>query len=189
MNNDYYKTKESVEEYIHLAKDVNGQPLITRLSDFLPQNSLLLEIGSGPGTDYQILQKNYTVVGSDYSDEFLNRLRAIHQNNEFLLLDATTLNTDKKFDGIYSNKVLQHLTDEQLRKSIQRQVNILHQDGIICHSFWKGEGDEIFKGLLVNYQNNDSIRKLFEDDFDTLLLEEYKEFEDGDSIVFIGKKK
>lgn len=189
MKDQYYKTKESVEEYIKLAKDVHGGQLIKKLHNYLPSNSLLLEIGSGPGTDFKILKKEYRVVGSDFSSEFLNRLISNNVKDEFLHLDAITLRTDKKFDGIYSNKVLQHLSDEEVRKSILRQVDLLNANGIICHSFWKGEGDEIFKGLLVNYQTNESVRMLFQPYFEILLLEEYQEFEDGDSLLFIGKKK
>ncbi|MDF9798216.1 cyclopropane fatty-acyl-phospholipid synthase-like methyltransferase [Catalinimonas alkaloidigena] len=189
MDNNYYKTKASVEEYIRLANDVDGSELIRKLNIYLPSNSLLLEIGSGPGTDFQILKKNYRVVGSDYSTEFLSRLVNHNTKDEFLHLDAITLETDKKFDGMYSNKVLQHLTNEELRKSILRQVDILNFNGIICHSFWKGEGDEVFKGLYVNYQTDESLRLLFEDYFEILLLKEYKEFEYGDSLLLIGKKK
>jgi cyclopropane fatty-acyl-phospholipid synthase-like methyltransferase len=189
MNGNYYKTKESVEEYIKLAKDVNGGELIRKLKEFMPPNVLLLEIGSGPGTDFQILKKDYRVVGSDYSAEFLNRLISNNTDDEFLNLDAITLNTEKKFDGIYSNKVLQHLSNEELKKSIRRQVDILNPNGIVCHSFWKGKGDEVFKGLLVNYQTDESLRILFEDYFELLTLEEYNEFEDGDSLLLIGKKK
>ena len=36
MTAGYYKTKESVEEYIKLAKDVNGGELIEKLKKFLP---------------------------------------------------------------------------------------------------------------------------------------------------------
>lgn len=189
MSKNYYQTKESVEEYISLAKDVDGRLLIEKLNAYLPHNSSLLEIGSGPGTDFQILKAAYKVVGSDYSNEFLLRLTANNKNGEFLLLNAITLETDKKFDGIYSNKVLQHLSNDELRKSIRRQLAVLNRNGIVCHSFWKGEGDETFKGLLVNYQTDASLRELFGDCFEVLVLEEYKEFEEGDSVLFIGKKK
>ena len=64
MNGEYYKTKESVEEYIKLAKDVNGRQLIEKLEQILIANSILLEIGSGPGTDWKILNESYNVVGS-----------------------------------------------------------------------------------------------------------------------------
>ena len=189
MSNNYYKNNESVEEYIRLAKGYDGAELIKKLNKFLPSKSRLLEIGSGPGTDFQILKKNYSVVGSDFSKEFINRLVVNNPNDIFLQLDASTLLTDMKFDGIYSNKVLQHLTDDEIRNSILRQIDLLNENGIICHSFWKGEGDEIFKGLLVNYQTEKSLRILFENGFEILTIEEYNEFEDGDSLVLIARKK
>lgn len=189
MAENYYKTKESVDEYIKLAKDADGKPLIEKLKKYVLPNSRLLELGSGPGADFQLLKKDFRVVGSDYSAEFLKRLKAQNTTDGFLLLDAKTLETDLKFDGIYSNKVLQHLTDGELKKSIKRQTELLNPNGIICHSFWKGEGDETFNGLLVNYQSDTSLRSLFEGHFEILLLEEYKEFEQKDSILLIGKKK
>lgn len=189
MAQDYYKTKESVEEYIELAKDVNGIGLIEKLKDFLTPNSSLLELGSGPGTDWKILNERFNVIGSDNSQEFLTHLRTNNPHGSFLNLDAITLNTEEKFDGIYSNKVLHHLTDEELSSSITRQAALLNSNGIICHSFWKGEGSEIFKGLFVNYHTEQALRSYFESYFEILLIEAYNEFEDNDSLFLIGKKK
>ncbi len=189
MDEEYYKTKESVEEYIELAKDVNGAELIEKLKQVLPLNSTLLEIGSGPGSDWEILNESYNVTGSDNSSEFLNHLIAKYPNGEFLNLDAITLNTTKTFDGIYSNKVLHHLKDNELADSIKRQSEILNTNGIICHSFWKGEDFEIFKGLFVNYHNEKNLNDFFEDYFEILSIISYQEFDVGDSILLIGKKK
>jgi len=189
MKGDYYKTKESVEEYIQLAKDVNGKKLIVKLHRVLPARSSLLELGSGPGTDWRLLNGIYQVIGSDNSSEFLKHLKVNNPNGKFLELDAITLDTDQTFEGIYSNKVLIHLRDEELKASIKRQAQILGPDGIICHSFWKGEGSEIFKGLFVNYQNEKRLKEFFENDFEILSIESYAEFEADDSLVLIGKKK
>ena len=114
MEGEYYKTKESVEEYIRLAKDVSGKQLIENLKRVLPANSVMLEIGSGPGTDWKILSESYKVIGSDNSAEFLNHLINENPNGEFLELDAITLKTGQNFDGIFSNKVMHHLTDNEL---------------------------------------------------------------------------
>ena len=189
MKGEYYKTKESVEEYIKLAKDVNGRQLIDKLVEILLPGSVLLEIGSGPGSDWKILNDLYTVIGSDNSADFLDHLTTENTKGEFLHLDAVTLSTVKKFDGIYSNKVLHHLKDDELNKSIKRQSDILNADGIICHSFWQGEGSEIFKELFVNYHNESSLKEKFKDYFEIVLIEEYKEFENNDSLLLIGKKK
>jgi cyclopropane fatty-acyl-phospholipid synthase-like methyltransferase len=189
MEGEYYHTKESVEEYVKLAGDVSGKELIEQFNNFLKPNSKVLEIGSGPGTDWKLLNERYSVVGSDNSSEFLNHLRNAIPEGEFALLDAVELNTDRSFDGIYSNKVLHHLSNKELVKSIQRQYEILQPSGIICHSFWKGEGDEIFKGLFVNYHIQSEIRELFAAHFEILILKEYAEFEENDSILIIARKK
>ena len=188
MKDDYYKTKESVEEYIRLAKGIDGANLIDKLKKYISSNAILLEIGSGPGADWEILNKNYEVIGSDNSKEFLNHLSQKHPSNIFIELDAVTLNTIKSFDGIYSNKVMHHLNDDELTSSIKRQYDILHPDGIICHSFWKGEGSEFFNGLYVNYHSESTLKKFFEQYFDILVIEEYAEFEKGDSLLLIAKK-
>ena len=189
MNGDYYKTKASAEEYIRLAKDVSGAQLIAQLKPVLSAGSSLLEIGSGPGTDWTILNESYEVTGSDNSKEFLKHLNRENPNGKFLELDATTLKVDQKFDGIYSNKVLHHLKDQALMDSIKRQSEILNANGIICHSFWKGEDSEIFKGLFVNYHTEEHLRTFFENYFKILSIQYYQEFETDDSLLLIAEKK
>jgi trans-aconitate methyltransferase len=168
---------------------VSGKELIEKLEKVLAQNSTLLEIGSGPGTDWNILNEYYQVTGSDNSKEFLDHLKAKNPTGEFLDLDAVILNTDKKFDGIYSNKVLHHLKDNEIVGSVKRQSDILNPNGVVCHSFWKGEGSEVFKGLFVNYHNKKSLQEIFKSDFEIISLESYCEFEDGDSLLLIARKK
>jgi trans-aconitate methyltransferase len=185
----YYHTKESVEEYIKMAEGHNGSGLIARLKEFLPEGSTLLEIGSGPGTDWRLLNPFYKVTGSDYSLEFLKRLRTENPEGEFLELDASTLETDRRFGGIYSNKVLHHLEDDALEFSIKRQHELLLPGGIVCHSFWKGEDTEIYNELFVNYHSDEGIKVLFDNHFIPLLIHFYQEFEKADSILYIGKKK
>lgn len=189
MKRDYYNNKESVKEYIELAKDVNGLELIEKLMQVLPLNSSLLELGSGPGTDWEIMKESYNVIGSDNSIEFLDHLMKNNPFGEFLELDAITIKTDRNFEGIYSNKVLQHLSDNELIDSIKRQYKVLNPNGIICHSFWKGEGSEVFKGLFVNYHTEVGLTEVFKNDFDILSIENYAEFEADDSLLLIARKK
>lgn len=189
MSEKYYHTKESVDEYIQLAKDVNGQEHINQLIKYLEKGSSVLELGSGPGKDWDILNKTYQVVGSDYSKEFLAHLKAKYPNHEFIQLDASNLRTNLTFDGIYSNKVLHHLKDDELEQSVMNQANILNHNGIICHTFWKGTGTEEFKGMFVNYHLKNGLKKLFNPFFDIISLKEYQEFEEGDSIQLIARKK
>lgn len=188
MAKGYYHTRESVEEYIRMAEDVSGVRLIEKLKLFLPVSATLLELGSGPGTDWNLLKADFEVVGSDNSQEFLNHLVSSNPEGRFLELDAITLNTEQRFDGIYSNKVLHHLKEHELSDSIKRQHAVLNENGVICHSFWKGEGSEVFKGLFVKYHTEQTLKALFEPYFELCLLESYAEFEEGDSLILIGKK-
>lgn len=188
MGTNYYNNKNAVEEYIKAAEGFNGGKLIKKLKEFLPSQSLLLEIGSGPGTDWKILKENYLVTGSDYSENFIQHLYKQFPECEFLQLDAVSLETNKTFDAIYSNKVLHHLTDDELKTSIKRQSDILNDGGIICHSFWKGEDHKYFENMYVNYHTNKEIETLFSVNFEILTMENYQEFEENDSIFFIGRK-
>lgn len=189
MAENFYNNKVSVQEYIKMAEGFNGQNLINNFKKYLAPNSKVLEIGSGPGSDWEILNNTFDVTGSDNSQEFLGHLNQEYPNGKFLKLDATTLDLKGITDGIYSNKVLHHLTDPDLKKSIKRQWEILSEGGIICHSFWKGTGSEIFKGLFVNYHLQNDIIDLFSEHFEILKIELYAEFEKDDSLLLIGKKK
>jgi len=185
----YYHSKESVDEYIKMARGHDGKKIILKMKDFLPAGSHVLEIGSGPGTDWKLLRKHYQVIGSDQSKVFLNHLKTSNPEGEFHELDAASLLIDRKFHGIYSNKVLHHLEDRALEESVKRQFEILHPGGIICHTFWHGQDSEVFNEMFVNYHTDEGISLLFGAYFDPLLIKFYKEFDPHDSFLYMGKKK
>lgn len=189
MSKGYYHTKASVKEYIQLAKDVDSRQLIEKLRKYLKQDSEVLELGSGPGTDWKILSEYFQVIGSDNSSQFLNHLKQCNPNGQFLALNAIDIETEREFDCIYSNKVLHHLNDQELLRSVQRQAQIIKSNGMICHSFWKGEGNEVFKGLFVNYHSERTLTTAFDEHFEILALQSYNEFDDSDSLLLIAKKK
>lgn len=189
MSEKYYHTKESVKEYIAAAEGFDGAKLIREMSEHLPNGASVLELGSGPGTDWSLLSKKYNVTGSDYSAEFVNYLKTKFPEGNFISVNAATMEVDQKFDAIYSNKVLHHLTHEELENCIQKQAELLTVNGLVCHSFWKGEGDEMFKGMYVNYHSKKSIKLLFSRYFDVITLSEYEEFEKEDSVFLMAKKK
>ena len=73
----YYDTKKGIKEYIKRSEDWDGTKLIKILKKHLPEKSTLLELGIGPGRDFDILKKTYTVTGSDGSQVFLDRYKKI----------------------------------------------------------------------------------------------------------------
>ncbi|MHA1475255.1 MAG: class I SAM-dependent methyltransferase [Promethearchaeota archaeon] len=190
---EYYEHEKNVDAYIQMNEGYNGRDLITELTKYLPRDSSVLEIGMGPGTDLTILEKYYKVqghvTGSDYSEIFIDRYRKQNPDADLVVLNEVTLKTDRKFDGLYSNKVLIHLTREELIQSIKRQAEILEPEGIICHSFWRGDKEEKYNGLLFIYYTAEQLQKLFEDRFDIIKIEKYKEMEPDDSLYIIARKK
>ena len=189
MDSNFYKDKRSVEKYIQMTRDYNGLPLIQKLKLYLPPQLKVLELGSGPGSDFEILQKDYQVIGSDYSLEFLNRLKARFPHDIFLELDATKLATELSFDGIYSNKVLHHLSNEELEFSVRRQYEMLNPGGIVCHLLWKGNGSNIFKGMFVNNHTKATLKAFFAPYFKPLELVSFSDFNKEDTLLFIGARK
>lgn len=185
---DYYQKKENVDRYIKIAKGFDGKHLIDILSKQLPAGSSLLELGMGPGKDLDLLRKNYTVCGSDNSTLFLDLYKAKHPDIDLLLLDAVSLETDRRFDCIYSNKVLHHLSVQELKQSVERQTDLLNAQGLICHSFWRGDGIEEYDGMHVTLYQELQLKKIFEPAFQVLEIHIYKEMEQDDSILIIAAK-
>ncbi len=178
-----------VDQYIKMAEGYDGTVLIKVLQKYLPADSTVLELGIGPGKDMTILKKSYAVTGSDSSKIFLDRFMEKNPHDDLLLLDAITMETDRKFDCIYSNKVLHHLTKENLVKSFQMQKEALNPNGIAFHSLWKGSKVEEMEDLLFTYYEVDELRKITECDFDVLAIETYDEIEDDDSIYLVLRAK
>ncbi|QLH02436.1 methyltransferase [Nitrosopumilus cobalaminigenes] len=185
----FFDTEKGVEEYVKMAEGFDGTELIKILQKFLPENSSVLEIGMGPGKDLDMLSKTYAVTGSDNSQIFLDRYKKQNQNVDLLKLDAVTLSTDRTFDCIYSNKVLHHLKTDDLKISLKKQKEILNPNGILFHSFWKGDKTENMEGLLFVYYELYSLKELFEPDFEILELKIYTEDQKDDSIYAILRRK
>ena len=99
---DFYKNKQNVESYIRFTPHHDGSELIHLLEGVLPRGSTVLELGMGPGKDFDLLTDMFAVTGSDTSQEFLDLYRKRSEGADLMLLDALTLDTDRRFDCIYS---------------------------------------------------------------------------------------
>ncbi len=182
----FYNTPETAEEYIDMSADFDGRELIDELRKFLPAGSSVLELGMGAGKDLEILSEIYSVTGSDLSDYYLKRYRDKNPDCEILKLDAVTIETDQKFDAIYSNKVLMHLTEDELISSLKRQKQILNPGGLVLHSFWTGQGVEYHRGLRFVNQTEDSINKIFAEFFTMVKVVVYDENRGSDSLYILA---
>lgn len=184
----YFDNRKNVEEYIRMAKGYDGQELIAILKKHLPAGSTVLELGMGPGKDLDLLAETYTVTGSDSSNVFLELYRTEHPGADLLKLDAASIEAERLFDCIYSNKVLHHLSKTDLRRSFIRQQELLNSDGISMHSFWYGDKEEEFNGLRFVYYKEDELLNMIGHGYEVLARDRYKEIEDGDSFYILLRK-
>lgn len=182
----YYHDLQNANQYIQMAAGYDGAELIAILRHYVPDGASVLELGMGPGTDLQLLAQHFAVTGSDYALPFLERYGEMDPSADLLHLDAVTLDTDRTFDAIYSNKVLYHLSRDDLRRSLERQVALLNPGGVALHSFWAGDQpDELMHGLRFAYYTEATLRETVGDSFDVLRLERYSEMDPDDSLVVV----
>lgn len=170
------KSKNRVEE--DPPADHYNSWLVNMIDENLLDHSKILELGSGNGADLKKLSNNYQVTGSDISVKNIQKIKKQYPELEMRLVDVREMNIEGKFDCIYSNKVLSHLTKEELMKSLNLQAELLNDEGIILMTLNYGEyREEYFEedGLLNSYYNEFNISPLIPDSLRIDLIDSYSE--------------
>jgi len=184
-----YETPEGIEQYCKMAEGYDNSGYRERILKYLPEGKRLLEVGMGPGNDFIWLSRIYNCTGSDYSPLFIDRARKIFPEADLKVLDGVSLDTDERYDGIFSCKVYQHIPLEILKSSLDRQWELLNRDGVIIHSFWIGGKVKEIEDMTFYYHDEEELLTAIEEKFIVVDLEKYSEFDDDDSLFLIGKKK
>lgn len=184
----FFDEEENVQQYFEMADGYDGAALVEILKQHLPGGSTVLELGMGPGKDLDLLKAGYLATGSDSSRIFLERYKAKNPEADVLELDAARIETDRRFDCIYSNKVLHHLKTAALRQSFKRQHCILNDAGLILHSFWHGDKEECHHGLLFVYYTETTLLEAIGPGFEVVESGRYDELEKKDSFFVLMNK-
>lgn len=185
---EFFDDEKNVKEYIKDSEDYNGSDLIKELKKYLPADSTVLELGMGPGKDFEILSRDFKVTGSDYSQVFIDIYKKKNKNADIVQLDAEKMNIDRKFDCIYSNKVLHHLSKDEFKKSLKNQTEVLNNNGLLFHSLWYGDKEESFSGLRFVYYTENTIPEIIGLNLEVLEIKRYTEMEKDDSMYIILRK-
>ncbi len=187
----FFTKRENVDLYSSMMQGYDNSFLMKEIKKVLPKSSSLLELGMGTGIDLLSLSEEYEVIGSDYSQLFVDDFHKISEI-EAVVLDAVSVNINNKFDCIYSNKVLQHLSKKDFVISLKNQAKRLKNNGILFFTLWNGEYREEFEfdgELRFVYYNRKIIEKLLPDELKIERILTYSEFEDDDSIIIILRLK
>jgi len=189
MDPNYYENPENVASYARFTPTHDGAGLVELLASYLPQRARVLELGMGPGADFEKLAAHFQVTGSDFSRAFLDRYRRLDEAADLLHLDARSIETDRCFDAVFSNKALIHFSPDELQQSFDRQHAVLNDGGLILHSFWYGEGQADYNGLTLVYHNEQDLTDMLSGSFDILALERHAKMTEGDSIFVLAVKQ
>ena len=175
-----------------MVEDTEGYDptlLIDKFKYFVPPGSKVLELGMGPGKDFNLLKQTYEMTGSDSSQVFIDLYREKDAIANLINLDAVSINTPQKYNAIFSNKVLMHLSKDELHQSLIRQLKILKSNAIAFHTFWEGGSEEEMHGLRFVYYSMEELLTMIPTKFNILECNLYKEIENDDSICLVLKKK
>jgi len=141
----FYEYKR--EEFLKLLKS----------NDFANKN--VLEVGPGPGGNLIEISKfrPSSLTGVDISPEMV-KLATENTKNienvELVKINGTDIPfNDNKFDIVYTATVLQHITDENMLKSLVQEIcRVSNNQIIICERIEKSfKGDALNHGRTIQY--------------------------------------
>lgn len=123
--------------------------IVAELPRLLPPGEInVLEVGCGSGRARELLARagyHGTYTGVDVSDRF-DRERATPFASSFRLMDAHDLESDSRFDLIFSNSALEHIPDDtrliaHLRTTLRPggiQLHIIPSGAALYAYLWHG---------------------------------------------------
>ncbi len=188
----FYMNEDNVETYKEALKGYDGSWLIKKLTEQLDRGKDILELGMGTGLDYESMTESYNVLGTDNSPVFIKQYKSKNPASNVMILDARDISLNRKFDCIYSNKVLHHLTKEDFIKSLSEQYDALNGDGIVFMTLWHGKYnvellfDDTFR---ITYYEVKDIENIVLGKFNIIKIELYTEIDENDSMLVVLKKK
>ena len=184
----FFDSEHNVDAYVRMAEGYDGRELVAVLERHLPSGSTVLEIGMGPGKDLRWLGRRFRPTGSDRSSIFVDRVRAADASADVLSLDAITLETDRRFDAMYSNKVLHHLTPDELARSLRAQHRLLTPNGLALHGLWHGHRLEVHQGERCQYYTAQTFADQVGGLFEVVESGMYAEMAENDSLYVVLRR-
>lgn len=167
----------------------NSTGIHAALARHVVPEASILELGSGPGHDLPLLAGRYRVTASDLCGEMVSRLRVAHPDIPALQLDAVTIRTLGQFDALFSNKVIQHLDDEEVRQSMFRQQQVVRPGGIVAHTFWVNTSTRHKPYGSKKTRPKACLVELVAEYFEILEAMQYGAFMPNDSLLVIARHR
>lgn len=105
---------------------------VRALERHLPREGRVLDAGCGIGRWFQLIAPGRSLVGMDFSPPLLETARANPQGVEVMLGDVRSIPApDASFDGAYTVKVLQCLSEPERRTAVAELLRITAPGGVV----------------------------------------------------------
>ncbi len=186
---EYYHDPKNAKSYAAMCEGYDASEQLGIFYKALPDGATVLELGSGPGNDLELLSTHYEVTGSDSSPAFIHMLHSRFPHLPIVRLDAANLEINETYNAIYSNKVLHHLSDEELIQSFAQQAKILTKGGMLFHLIWaRLDQPEGVQDMVFEARDIATMTKIMGSEFKLNSVQEFAEFEEGDSLALLAQK-
>jgi trans-aconitate 2-methyltransferase len=118
----------------------------------------IIDIGCGPGNSTQILRKRWPhadIVGLDKSEKMIERARADHPGQTWIIGDASTLTADRAYDIVFSNAAIHWIPDHH--GLIPRLFQIVRKDGVLAVQVPANYESPLYR-IILNVARSDKWR-------------------------------
>lgn len=168
---DYYNINSDV--FFQQTYDVDMQSLYQPFLRYLPEKSLILDLGCGSGRDtLAFMQQGYQVEAIDSSVQLVE-LAHQYTGLNVRLESFYELSEHEKYDGIWACASLLHCVREKLPDVFSRILQALKSNGICYMSFKYGENDREVDGRHFTDLNEIQAHQLFNQFENILLLQQW----------------
>lgn len=143
----------TMQTYAQIADtffEANNQPdrqqrEIGRFLNLLPDNALILDVGSGPGYDAATFrQHNHRAIATDLSIEMMQTGRK-QFDGAYVQADMRHLPFGQVFDALWVCASLLHLSKADARVALDEFTRLLKPSGLLYLAVKEGDGEEMTK--------------------------------------------
>ena len=136
----YERSAREYDKLVDPHRPPHIQKALQRLVDTLPPGGRVLEIGSGPGRDADVLESlGLTVRRTDATQAFVDLMAERGKRAE--LLNVVTDELGGPYDGVLAMGVLIHVDRDQTDAVLRKIHTALRPSGAFLAAMRKGEGD------------------------------------------------
>ena len=156
---------------LYVELNANAPPwlleFMAKFTALLPPRAVVLEVGSGPGRDADLLEASgFQVRRTDATTAFVERMKARGVRAD--QLDLLTDDLGGPLAAVYANAVFLHLTDVELATVLVKVAKAMQPQGLLAFTVKEGDGAawtsaKVGKTRFFQYWREPALRQLLDD--------------------------